>query len=156
MIYLHIYPSTYNLYVKMTSPKKILVHIQDPNSELNWLWYFDDFYFTYVILGMIICVCPNVHHMIISEMLFYDMYIIRYNKLWSLWYWTEILLFYTLHVLLHVIIFAIYIQRMNDSRYNTHFNIWYDEKFPIMLDSVTFLNMYKISSYLQSLFARVN
>ena len=62
----------------------------------------------------------------------------------------------TLHVLLHVIIFAIYIQRMNDSRYNTHFNIWYDEKFPIMLDSVTFLNMYKISSYLQSLFARVN
>ena len=94
MIYLHIYPSTYNLYVKMTSPKKILVHIQDPNSELNWLWYFDDFYFTYVILGMIICVCPNVHHMIISEMLFYDMYIIRYNKLWSLWYWTEILWFY--------------------------------------------------------------
>ena len=47
----------------------------------------------------------------------------------------------TLHVLLNVIICVVYIQRMNDSRYNTQFNILYDEKFPAMLDSVTFLNM---------------
>ena len=34
----------------------------------------------------------------------------------------------TLHILLHVIICVIYIQRMNDQRYNTKFNIWFHEK----------------------------
>ena len=84
-----------------------------------------------------IYVVKNIHHVVLLKLLF--MPFVTYKERKYIWYWTDIVQVYMkcisiwifsvlISVSLHVIIYLIDIQIIDDSIYNVQFNIWYSEK----------------------------